>query len=237
MQTAPRKSDLIVQDLLRQIVDGALPVGSILPREADLAEQYGVNRSVVREANKLLEVHGLVQPVRRRGTVVLDPQHSLSPLVLKTMLADADGNVDPKVLDDFLEIRAELDILMVGLAAQRRTEADLVAMEAAIDAAEALRHDPRAYARAVNDFGAAMAAATGNQLFPTLVHWHRAVYDDLEEILRHARQPTAQHTLGQRLLLAGIRNGDPGPVKSLLRQYHGWIRDHLRSILLKDTAA
>lgn len=235
MQTATRKSDLIVQDLLRQIVDGALPVGSILPKEADLATQYGVNRSVVREANKLLEVHGLVQPVRRRGTLVLDPRHSLSPLVLRTMLADADGRIDPDMLDDFLEIRAELEVLMVGLAAQRRTEDDLIAMQTAIDAAESMRDDPSAYARAVNGFSAAIAAATKNRLFPTLVHWHRAVYDDLEEILRHARQPTAQHTVGQRLLLAGIRNGDPGPVQSLLRQYHGWIRAHLRSILLETS--
>ena len=35
-------------------------------------------------------------------------------------------------------------------------------------------------------------------------------------------------------LLAGIRNGDPKPVRALLREYHGWIRTHLRSILLEE---
>ena len=60
----PRKADRVADDLLRRIVAGEHTVGSILPREAELAEEYEVNRSVVREAIKLLEVHRLVRPVR-----------------------------------------------------------------------------------------------------------------------------------------------------------------------------
>ena len=68
-----RKADQVASDLISRIVTGELPVGSILPREEDLADEYRVNRSVVREAGKLLQVHRLVEPRRRRGTEVLDP--------------------------------------------------------------------------------------------------------------------------------------------------------------------
>jgi len=72
-EAVPRKADRVAHDLLRRIVSGELPVGSLLPREDELAARYQVNRSVIREAVKLLEVHRLVRPVRRRGTEVLSP--------------------------------------------------------------------------------------------------------------------------------------------------------------------
>ena len=67
-----RKTDRVAEHLLRRIVSGELSPGAVLPREADLAEVFRVNRSVVREALKRLEVHRLVRPIKRRGTIVLD---------------------------------------------------------------------------------------------------------------------------------------------------------------------
>src|SRR6478672_1332858 len=44
--------------------------GSTLPKQADLAVEFGVNVKTIRNAVALLEAEGLVTPVRRRGTVV-----------------------------------------------------------------------------------------------------------------------------------------------------------------------
>jgi GntR family transcriptional regulator len=52
------------------IESGDYAPGSTLPKQADLAEQFGVNVKTVRNAVALLEAEGLVTPVRRRGTVV-----------------------------------------------------------------------------------------------------------------------------------------------------------------------
>jgi len=49
---------------------GDYPQGTTLPKQADLAAEYGVNIKTVRNAVALLESEGLVTPVRRRGTVV-----------------------------------------------------------------------------------------------------------------------------------------------------------------------
>ncbi len=52
------------------IQSGQYLPGSTLPKQADLADEYGVNIKTVRNAVALLESEGLVTPVRRRGTVV-----------------------------------------------------------------------------------------------------------------------------------------------------------------------
>lgn len=60
----------LAAELRTRIEQGTPPPGDTLPRQADLAEQYGVNVKTVRAAVALLEAEGLVTPVRRRGTVV-----------------------------------------------------------------------------------------------------------------------------------------------------------------------
>jgi len=60
----------LAAELRTRIEQGTPPPGDTLPRQADLAEQYGVNVKTVRAAVALLQAEGLVTPVRRRGTVV-----------------------------------------------------------------------------------------------------------------------------------------------------------------------
>lgn len=60
----------VAAELRAGIGRGDFPPGSTLPRQADVAVQYGVNIKTVRNAVGLLEAEGLVTPVRRRGTVV-----------------------------------------------------------------------------------------------------------------------------------------------------------------------
>ncbi len=58
-------------EVLREgIRRGDYPAGETLPKQEEIAEQYGVNIKTVRQAVRLLEGEGLVTPVRRRGTVV-----------------------------------------------------------------------------------------------------------------------------------------------------------------------
>src|SRR6478672_6666285 len=63
--------DLAAQ-LRGEIERGDYAPGSTLPKQDDLASEFGVNVKTVRNAVALLEAEGLVTPVRRRGTVVRD---------------------------------------------------------------------------------------------------------------------------------------------------------------------
>jgi DNA-binding FadR family transcriptional regulator len=223
--SAPLKADVVARDLMRQIVSGEVAVGSLLPREDELARRYRVNRSVIREAVKLLEVHRLVRPVRRRGTEVLSPLSSMSPEVLRALLAPSPGRVDPRVLAGLLEIRAALDVQMSGLAAERRSARDLAAMEAALARLAAARaaHDAPAYAAAVDELSLALARATGNPLFEMLAAWNRVVILDLEALFAFARAPSEPHEQALRTLVAAIRRRDVEGTRRMVASYHEYL--------------
>jgi DNA-binding FadR family transcriptional regulator len=216
-----RKADDVAHDLMARIVAGRLPVGSVLPREADLAVEYGVGRSVVREANKLLEVHRLVRPTRKKGTVVLDPLHTVTPQVLRAMLVGEDGKVDRAMLADLLEIRALLDADMARLAAERRTRADLTALDRLVDRIEGAEPGSSESLAAIDEFGLALAKATHNRLFEMLSHWHRQIAPDLGPALETLRTLNAARG-GHRILLAAVRDKDSDLAHELVTAYHDW---------------
>ena len=214
-----RKADEIADDLMRRIVAGELAVGDLLPREADLAEHYGVNRSVVREALKLLEVHRLVEPRRRRGTEVLDPLGSVTPQVITAMLVPAD-RVDPEMLAELLEIRALLDSEMCGLAAERHTDAELAEIEACVEGIT------RGDAQAVEELGLAMARASHNRLFVMLSNWHRQITKQLAPRFGRVRSRAAEVN-AYALLLDALRRRDRKLARSLTAQFHEWANHEL----------
>jgi GntR family transcriptional repressor for pyruvate dehydrogenase complex len=216
-----RKADEVAGDLLRQIVSGSLEPGALLPRESDLAESYGVNRSVVREANKLLEVHRLIRPTRRKGTVVLDPLASVTPAVLSAMLVDARGRIDRQMLAEFLEIRATIDVKMTELAAERRTQADLAKLHRAVAAIESTEPGSPEGFQAMNAFGLALARASKNRIFVMLTHWHAQIVAELEPLLIRVRAPIAKQG-AHRVLLEAIEDKNSALAASWVAEYHRW---------------
>ena len=67
----PPKYLQLAKTLLREIEGGVYPVGSLLPTESDLCEQFGASRFTVREAIKKLVERGLVNRKPSVGTRVL----------------------------------------------------------------------------------------------------------------------------------------------------------------------
>jgi len=225
-----RKADRVAHDLLARIVEGELQVGALLPKEAALAERYGVNRSVVREAIKLLEVHRLVRPIRRRGTEVLDPLASLSPQVIRTMLRPRAGVVDRGILADLLEVRAELDVQMTGLAAERRTDADLAIMDDCVERMRDALAEPQRYRALMSELARAIARATRNRILEMLVHFHDMVHADLEDIFSTVRPASEPHLTGLSVLVELIRRQDVAQARALVAAFHDWATPRILAI-------
>ena len=100
--------DVVFENLRAAILDGNLKAGQRL-MEVQLAEQLGVSRTPIREAIRKLELEGLVVMLPRKGAYV--------------------ANMSFKDLIDVLEIRASLEGLAAYLAAERRSDEEIVALE------------------------------------------------------------------------------------------------------------
>lgn len=64
----------ILEEFERNIVDGTWPPGHLLPKETELAEQYGVSRMTMNKVLTRLAFEGFVVRRKRRGTVVAKPR-------------------------------------------------------------------------------------------------------------------------------------------------------------------
>lgn len=120
-------SDQVADALAAEIRSGRLAVGVKLPTEAALVEQFGVSRTVVREAISRLKSIGQVQSRQGSGVYVKDA--GFSPLHF-----DARYAVSKQAVVQMVEVRRALEAEVAALAATRRTSADLQRIRQAITA-------------------------------------------------------------------------------------------------------
>jgi GntR family transcriptional repressor for pyruvate dehydrogenase complex len=169
-----RLYEQIVFQIEERIMSGELECGDKLPSELELAEQFGVSRTAVREAIKALRAKGLVEVQPGRGTFVMDGASQ----VLRTSLGQVLRINDKGGLDNLIEIREMLEPKIAALAAERADEEDIEAMEAAIAAMDISIEDADAFIEADLAFHLALAHATKNALIPLLID---PVVDMLQE--------------------------------------------------------
>ena len=118
-------------DLLGQaILSGQYAVGASLPPEPLLCEQFGVSRTVVREAIKSLVAKGLISTGPKVGTRVLhdDQWNWFDPDVITWQ---AQAGLTPEFLRDLQELRRVVEPAAVRLAAEKATPEDIAVIEAA----------------------------------------------------------------------------------------------------------
>lgn len=122
-----RLSHVVIEELQRRIWSGALAPGDQLPTEQQLVSQFGVSRTVVREAVSGLRANGLVEARQGRGVFVIGKKTQIDMSILSGDLASL-----ASVLE-LLELRAPLEIEAAGLAAMRRSASQELAIRVAFD--------------------------------------------------------------------------------------------------------
>ncbi len=123
--------DKIIRQIRNLITSGQLKPGDRLPSERKLAEKLGVSRSHLRDAIRKLEFYGILKTLPQSGTVVagmgLTALEGLITDVLKLETSDFTSLVETRVI---------LETSGARLAAERRTDDDIVEMKKALDAYE-----------------------------------------------------------------------------------------------------
>jgi GntR family transcriptional repressor for pyruvate dehydrogenase complex len=160
---APRLTDRVKAGLTRLIADGGLQPGDKLPPADQLCERFSVSRTVVREAIASLKAEGRLRSLRGSGVYVSEPP---KPSV-GSMLMEAPQDIG-EVLD-FMEFRMSVEIEAAGLAAERRTETNLLRMEQAMSQFARHLQDNTLATDADRSFHRAIADATNNMRFRLFV--------------------------------------------------------------------
>jgi GntR family transcriptional regulator, transcriptional repressor for pyruvate dehydrogenase complex len=141
-----RLHESVVRQIVEQIISGTLAPGAFLPSEPVLAQQFGVSRTVIREAMRILSGKGLVEVKHGSGMQVQPAEqwNQLDPLLLFEQLRLGH---DETLLNDLLEARRIVEVEVAALAAVRRTPEDLRTLHEQVDGMRAILDDPRAYTR------------------------------------------------------------------------------------------
>jgi GntR family transcriptional regulator, transcriptional repressor for pyruvate dehydrogenase complex len=225
-------TDRAIEQIRELIRTGALPPGSKLPPEPDLAAQLGLSRNLAREAVKALSVARVLEIRRGDGTYVTSLQPSL-------LLEGLGGVVellqsDAAALQDLMEVRRLLEPMATALAATRITEGQLAEVKGHLDAMREARDDVERFNAHDAAFHRAVVAATGNETLLTLLEsvsgrtlrariW-RGRTDD-----QSAGRTLAEHEAIHRALCS--RDATLSQAAALLHvsTTERWLKEHLRT--------
>lgn len=205
MATARGLHAHVLDTIGQRIVDGALAAGAVV-RPEEVADEFGVSRSVVREALRVLQSLGLVEPRQRVGTQVLGIMswELLAPTVIRWRGAS------PSYFDqqrELLELRLGVEPVAATLAAGT-PGADAV-LAAATDMLDACgREDSRAYLEADVRFHRALLTASGNAVFAHFAGTVEALLrtrtsESRDTITRWTRDAARRHEVVGQALVAG----------------------------------
>jgi GntR family transcriptional regulator, transcriptional repressor for pyruvate dehydrogenase complex len=147
------------------IQSGALPPGSRLPPEPQLATQMGLSRSGVREAVKVLESARVLDVRRGDGTYVT----SLAPRLLLEGLGLAVELLRDDTLLEVVEVRRMLEPVATAMAALRMSDDDLDELGRILDDMRAAADDAEKLIQFDTAFHRTVIAATGNETLTSLL--------------------------------------------------------------------
>ncbi|AWW41327.1 MULTISPECIES: FadR/GntR family transcriptional regulator [Streptomyces] len=207
-----------VELLARRILGGEIPEGSTLDLVA-LQSELDVSLTALRESLKVLAAKGMVDARQRRGTFVRSRAewNLLDADVLRWQFEGAGtAETDRTLLRNLAEVRTIIEPAAVRLAAERRTDADLVALDGALEAMGEHGSDAAHAVEADLAFHRALLAATHNELLERmemviesgLAHRDRIVHSS-----PHGEDPVPAH----RAVLDAVRDRDPSAAEAAMR--------------------
>lgn len=171
--STPRASEELAGQLRAQIRSGELPVGSRLPSQRDLAADLSIGRQAVQEALALLELEGYLE-IRRGaqgGSFVCEPVEEASFWLARMRESRED-------IRDIFDFRIGVECQTSMLAAERRSDADLVALREAIRELPGpglqARERRWRFREADSRFHVALAVAAGSSRLQSAVRQSRA---------------------------------------------------------------
>lgn len=218
----------LVDAFAARIREGRLAVGEKLPTEAEIMAEFGVSRTVVREAISKLQAGALVATRHGIGTFVLADDGAAA-----IRLSGTDSTAALRDVIAVVELRLGLEAEAAALAASRRSDGQLSALRAAhaefqqaIESGDTVGPDVKlhlAIANAThNTHFVELMTQLGSMLIPrTRVDSIRIAGEGREEYLKRV---SSEH----ESIVAAIANRDPEAARAAMRTHLSNSRERLR---------
>ena len=197
---------------------GQIPVGGKLSSEATLAQQYGVSRSVIREALRSCTALGLTVTKTGKGTFVVANKVA-NDLTL--------GQYSAR---DLTEARPHIEVPAAGLAAERRSDEELETLRHIV-AAMATETDPESWVALDSSFHATIARASGNKVFESVVADIRDAQAHQSETLNMVADRQHASDIEHQQILAAIEAGSAVDASAAMANHLRAVGEALDSIL------
>lgn len=176
------------------IARGALKPGERIPSEKKLCDQFGVGRTLVREALRSLAGMGILESRAGNGTFVAKNSDRCLERAFQWGLL-----LNSKVVEDLVETRLSLESCAASLAATRATKENLRTLEMAIRGMKESISDPERYLEFDMAFHLELARATQNGILENLLSTIRAY---LQASIREALRPAPGRDSSRRAALS-----------------------------------
>jgi DNA-binding FadR family transcriptional regulator len=208
----------VVDALVPMIASGELAPGSLLPTEPEMSARFGVSRSVVREALRVLGEKGLIEVRHGSGTRVTTPERwdALDPSILGALRGRGSSAA---VLHDLLEARAIVECEVAALAAERATQAERDALDAALRIMREALDDPARFVIGDSSFHLTLLRAARNRVLERMTQ-------PMHELLQYAQALTdaipgvLARALGEHeAIAAAVMRRDPDAARNAMREH------------------
>ncbi|SNT35994.1 FadR/GntR family transcriptional regulator [Rhodococcoides kyotonense] len=228
LSRATKVSERIASALVEDIIRDRMAPGDRLPNEQAMAERFQVGRNSVREALRMLEIHGMIKlKLGPRGgpqIAAVDPREVGRTLSLYLGLRGAK-------IEELVQTRLFLEPKVARMAAENMSDEDELRLREALRAEEASKADDSAYIDAANEFHYVLATMTGNRVLDLVATALKDLYTSRivnDGIAREAAGPGIcnEHKVIGEAILAG----QPDRAEALMRSHMDFYVERVRSV-------
>jgi len=229
LEREQRLYERLVDRVLELVSSGAWKAGYRLPPERELAESFGVSRTVVREAVKALEARGVLESTTGSGIYVRAADSRMVSQSLQTYI-QLSNQVDFEIRLN--EVRQVLEVEIVGFATQRATAEQRQQLHQICQQMRTSGHSAQQMAELDFQFHTTLAEATQNELFKVLL---APLIHQLRDHITltwegYGLRPVETGLEQHESILAAVESGDPEAARQSMIKHLAYSRKVLESI-------
>lgn len=207
----------IVAQIRERLFAGTLKPGDFLGTERKLGVEFGVSRLTMRDALRILEANGIVEvKVGKGGGVRVakpNPERFAEALAVQLRLAGISAR-------EIFDAQMGVEMRAVQLAAQRRDEQDMAALQEQLTHVRAAAADARAFVRESLEFHMCAVRASGNRALVAQFQALRHLSHDAISAT-HSSARAMQVIVKHERLVAAIMRGDGDGASAMVAEHMG----------------